>query len=221
MLDHGVETDPNDPVQITVATTVTDEDEIRVYHDGTTHLIRPSCITITGGVATISIPRSRLLRMDLMDDREDPLSYYDNDNFVETVDVGRVYINTGSGINFVWLNSDLSETCQAARFRILNRRISKVHVQPAVCWVRWCPPVFFRTSYVAGLNYSISNELRTIRLSHALMPNRPCSCDSSHQYWLEDQVSTDTLTPYGKKAGAVDAWIADYRARVGFGTTVP
>ena len=221
VIDHGVETDPNDPVQITVVTSVTDTDEIRVYHDGTEHVIHPSCITITGGVATISIPRSRLVRMDLMDDREDPLSYYENDNFVETVDVGRVYVNTGSGINFVWVNTDLSETTQSACCRILNRRISKVYVQSAVCWVRWCPPAIFRTSYVSGLRYSVSNELKTIRFAHSLMPYRPCSCDGSHQYWLEDQVKTDTLTPYGRTAGAVDAWLADYRARVGYGTTVP
>ncbi|MHA2068111.1 MAG: hypothetical protein ACXABY_27435, partial [Candidatus Thorarchaeota archaeon] len=40
-----------------VATTVTDENEIRVYHPGTDFEIIPSVVTISGGNITISIPR--------------------------------------------------------------------------------------------------------------------------------------------------------------------
>lgn len=52
----------NDPAVIgPIATTVTDIDEVHIFHPGTDIEIDPSDITIAGGLVTIEIPRCRLV----------------------------------------------------------------------------------------------------------------------------------------------------------------
>jgi len=96
---------PNDPVVVTVTTSVSTS-EIVVFYPGEDVEIRPSKVSAFGGVATIEIPRARLVDNDYNDDREDPLDYYNNDYFLTTVDVKRVYTDTGSGISIVWSSED-------------------------------------------------------------------------------------------------------------------
>lgn len=234
-LDHGVETAPNDPVTITVTTTVTDATEIAVFYPGESVRILPSNISISGGVATISLPRSRLVDPTLNDDREDPLSYFENDNFLETVDVKRVYMDATSGVVFVWTSMDLvaagaltypdgSEATQQALGSISNYRLSVVSVYPGsggsgANYTYCIDPTFVRVSYKAGRRSSQRTEIQTLRFAHTLMPYRPQSAEAVQQYWVADNEAhpSKITSPYGWKSGAVEAWIADSRAKIGGG----
>lgn len=230
-LNHGVETAPNDPVEISVATTVTETSEIFVYYPGEDVKIRPSSISISGGIATIKIPRSRLVDPDLLDDREDHLSYYENDNFITTVDVKRVYNDPSDVATIRWLgSSSCVDTCQlytqaacAVAAGNRSRRISKVYISPAGysngSWsstsYTYChTPVSLLVSYKSGRQNSIKTELLTARLAHTLMPNKPCSCPTVHMYWQEDVKEQEVWTPYGIRQGAFNAWVIDNRDKV-------
>jgi hypothetical protein len=64
-------------------------------------------------------------------------------------------------------------------------------------------------------------EIQTARLGHTTMPNEPISCPTVKQYWLDDIMDSKTNTPYGRSAGALQAWIADSRQKVGQGGKFP
>lgn len=230
-LTLGVETAPNDPVQFTVTTTVTDKDEICVFYPGEDIKIKPSSVSISGGVATIKIPRSRLVDPDLMDDREDHLSYYENDNFITTVDVKRCYNDPSDVATIRWLGTSrcvdtcklFTQTACAVAAGNRARRISKVYISPAEysagswtskAFTHCHYPVSLQVSYRSGRRNSVKTELLTIRLSHTLMPNKPSSCSAVHQYWTEDTKEQDVWTPYGNKVGAFNAWVIDSRDKV-------
>jgi hypothetical protein len=235
VLDLGISPDAiNDPVEISVATTVTVTTEICVFYPGEDVKIRPTKISITGGVVTIQIPRSRLVKPSLMDDREDHLYYLDNDNFITTVDVKRCYTDPSDVATIRWLGNELCtdrcvlETQSACLVAAGNRskRISKVHLTPATysagSWTvksyEHChTPVSALVSYKSGRQASIKTELLTARLAHTLMPNQPSSCPTVHMYWDRDTPSQDIWTPYGNKVGAFDVWVIDNRDRVGVG----
>jgi len=77
-----------------VATTVTDPDEIRIYHPGTDIEMHPSKITISGGNVTIEIPRCRTVTEAAADNDRSGLDYSDTGPggpFEQTVDIKRVY----------------------------------------------------------------------------------------------------------------------------------
>jgi len=86
---------------VTVATTVTDKEEVRAYFPGYSGddawEIRPVDVVISGGVATITFPKAYIVRPDLQNkvpSPDDPTLIVDGDdntNFVNTVDVYRVY----------------------------------------------------------------------------------------------------------------------------------
>ncbi len=224
----------NDPVIITVATTVTDKSEIKVYYPGEAVEIHPSFISISGGTATIKIPRSRLVLQTVLDNRDDHLYYDDNANFLTTVDVKRVYYDTTNPGQYVWLYScdtnTIAETTQGLYARITNNRLSVVEHYPATyasgvwtkaCWTLTHYPDYITMYSYSGRQLSVYTEMQTIRLAHTLMPNAPCSCPTVHQYWQMDVESTDTLTPYGSTKGAVDVWSKDARAKVGQGGKFP
>lgn len=230
----------NDPVEITVTTPVTSTSEICVYYPGEDVKIKPSSVSISGGVATIQIPRSRLVKPSLMDDREDHLYYVDDDNFMETVDVKRCYTSLNGAVTLVWPSLQLaqlgrecppgcSEQTQTGCASVAGeraKRIAKVQVFPATFsgevpsgarWTYGCPPWYIRVSYLSGSQTSPKQELLTARLAHTKMPNRPCSCPLVDQYWSEDREDGAFATPYGNTVGAVNAWLADSRSKIGIG----
>lgn len=230
-LTLGDESAPNDPVQFTVTTTITDADEICVFYPGEDVKITPSSVSISGGVATIKIPRSRLVLPSLMDDREDHLSYYENDNFLTTVDVKRCYHDDSDVATIRWLGSaDCTNSCVlttqtacAVAAGPRSHRISKVLLSPATyssgAWTSTSHtyahrPVSVLISYRSGKRYSIKTEILTARLAHTLMPHKPSSCPTVHMYWEEDTQAQDTITPYGRSVGAFMAWVLDSRDRV-------
>lgn len=103
----------DETVTITFATTVTTEDELRVYYPdkgGDEHFeIRPlSNISISAGTATITFPRyliplEELIILPSTDD--DPHIFIDGDvasNFLDEVDVYRVYTDTSQQITYYY-----------------------------------------------------------------------------------------------------------------------
>lgn len=101
----------NDPAVIgPIATTVTDEDEVHIYHPGTDIEIDPSSITISGGFVTIEIPRCRTVidpnnpdvGWDYTDVGQCWLSVPIPGVFECTVDVKRVYNDDTTQATFVW-----------------------------------------------------------------------------------------------------------------------
>jgi len=222
----------NEPVVLTVATTVTDPSEICVYHPGTDVVINPSKVTISGGNATICIPRPRL-KLLTIDGNCEPFPDYDEDaNFETTVDVKRCYIDETDGIDIVWhhicCGSTFTEAVQTAHGEVRNYRLSTIDVIPASnsggiwtrqCLTYGCIPDHLLVPYLSGMRNSIYTEMITAHLANSLLvdivPNLVDLCDC----WKADQVVEDGAdwTPYGISNGAVKAWLADSRAKVGQG----
>lgn len=98
-----------------IATTVTDEDEIHVFHPGTEIEIYPSAITLAGGNVTLYIPRARLVAEDSQDNPEDGWTYSDvppsgTTPFESTVDLVRVYNDPSIQGGLIWPHLSTS-TC--------------------------------------------------------------------------------------------------------------
>lgn len=97
-------------MQVTVATTVTDPEEIRVYYPDKEgkdiYEIRPITVSISGGIATIEFAKYLGVLEDLLEMQRDPgedtiaVDGDDNTNFLRTVDVYRVYTDTSDQVTF-------------------------------------------------------------------------------------------------------------------------
>ena len=218
-----------------VATTVTETDEIKVYHPGTTIEIDPSSVTIAGGFVTIEIPRARLLT-EAGEAETSGVDYTDTGAlaglFEQTVDVMRVYNDdTTQGVT-VWSHGttgcpSCSGTTGTACLTILNSEIGEMDVLRAEysggSWVTqgitcYCHlPDIIRVNYRAGLE-TLTAQARDaiIRLAHSKMPASPCNCDPANYVWARDQIMPQALTaerlncPFGQNNGA---WIAYQFAR--------
>lgn len=228
----------NDPVIITVATTVTDSSEIKVYYPGEDVEIRPQSVVISGGVVTISIIRARLITWEAANSNCDPAPRYDNDaNFITTIDVKRCYTDVSDGAFLVWDGScctqcNFTELIQQLYPRIEHYRIAEVSWKmgtylsgiwtPVCCMSHRCEPSRIRVSYLSGRKSSVLTEIQTIRLAHTLLPNLiPDRVNLCAGCWKEDQVDSKIITPYGRRFGAQEAWLADSRAKVGYGGKFP
>lgn len=246
VLALGIETAPNDPVEFDVDITgkgVANSSEVCVYYPGESVKIYPSSISISGNTATIKIPRARLVKPALNDNRDNHLDYYENDNFLEAIDVKRYYTETSGGAYIVWGSPermhaghitypDASETTQHANVQIMGNKAYKlgiVHCYPATAtlagaYYQLCvQPRIIRISYLSGRQSSMKTEMETARLAHVLMPNMPCTCPYVQQYWIDDRTKDPSglVTPYGNESGAVRAWLSDSRAKIGQGGTFP
>lgn len=240
VIDHGAETDPNDPVVLSVASTVAAA-EVKIYYPGENVEITPSSITTDGATLTIRIPRARLVKPELNDDREDPLSYYENDNFLETVDVRRFYLDPTNACEYIWRNpcsacsTDCTVQTQQACWRITSPRayrLATLYLEPATYtastatwetngWSYCDPPDTVRITYKSGKK-DLHNMILTARLAHTLMPYCPCDCKAVDQTWQDDRLTVPRVwTPYGNRSGAVMAWTADSRKKMGAGGKFP
>jgi hypothetical protein len=240
-LNHGVETAPNDPVSIVVPTTVTDTSEIHVYYPGESVEIRPSKVAISGGNATILIPRSRLVDPDVDTNCDPAPSYYENDNFLTTVDVKRVYYDVSEGVYLVWFNDccslfsipSLTEYTQLAYPRIVDNKLAIVKPYAATynagTWTSasFAKPVYpetIRISYLSGRQKSAQVEIDTARLAHTLLPGLiPDRVDLCSDCWKADmeQDPSELVTPYGTARGAIQVWMSDSRAKLAYGGKFP
>lgn len=167
-----------DPVVITQAVTFTDEDELIVYYPGQTkYRIRPSEVSISGGTATITIPKSRLLHPDYLKDYSDDTlrpDYQNNIYFLTTVDLVRNYLDTTTGANLVWHrrrydaydccipdvtvcepSDPCGETLQLACGYVRDQRNGLVQLEPATYNGGWSKASFAikRTPDYTQVNY--------------------------------------------------------------------
>lgn len=229
--------EPTDPIVLTVTTAVA-VSEILVTYPGETVPINPTSKSASGGVVTIRIPRCRLVKPEYNDDRDDAPSYYDTDVFLKTVDIYRSWADPALGVQFVWLDpgcgtADCTTVCQSACHVIAGAMaydLSTVQVAAATysggSWTYARPtyvtkPLSVRFHYISG-KQTMTNEIYTVRLAHTLMPRPPCSCDIVKQQWTEDRdVVERTWTSYGRRAGAIEAWMADKDMRIGAGGMFP
>lgn len=234
-LTHGTETSPNDPVSITVAApSGVSGGEYQIYYPGEDVRIFPSKITLSGSNAIIQIPRSRLVKPELNVDTDNHPYYYENDNFLETVDVRYSYASPVNAVTFVWNNYDCLPNCDQTTQQgcaIIQgsraNRLSRVQVRPGLYtsgvfaakrFTKCYNPDSVRISYYSGKQSSASDELMTIRLAHTLMPNSPCGCETLDNMWRRDTEREDALvTPYGYSRGATAVWLHDMRGRIGHG----
>lgn len=206
-----------DPITFTVTVDFTDANELILRYPGETCLIRPNSVAISGTTATVTVSRCRLLKAefhkDYANDPDRP-DYEDNDNFLDTVDVYRNYLNTTTGANLVWwrhkgqLHCSTDVTCepngacadvrQLACPYVENQRMGFLHLEPATY-----SDAFYKTTYAVKRNpdgievnymrgyYERYEELEAhikravIAIAHNNLPRRYCSCDVQ-TLWYED-----------------------------------
>lgn len=214
-----------------IATTVTDADEVRIYYAGSERRVYPASVTIASGFLTVTIPRVRLVRGDLLNNPAQGLEYDVTNNFVGTVDVKREYNDPSTNAILVrpnCTNNNCSGGCgdcrQTACIYIRDAATGIVDVRPATwdatagAWSNVTPTVcgpwaIVRLNYQSGLHdLSLQAEQAIVRLAHAKMPQAPCSCSKTDHLWQRDRRVPDVLTrerincPFGLEAGAWTAY---------------
>lgn len=199
-----------------VATTVTAEDEIHVYHPGLDVEIDPSSITIAGGNVTIEIPRCRMVTQAAADNPEEGLDYSDLGNFEATVDIKRVYNDSSVQATLAYRSSctGCSEKTLAGCFYVRDKRLGILDIQLSAngsgsCR---CGAEIIRLNYKAGADVLTAQaEDAIIRLAHSKMPVEPCGCDVIRRLWARDRNIPEVLTrerlncPFGLHDGS---WVA-------------
>jgi hypothetical protein len=201
---------------------VTDEDEIKIYHPGTTIEIIPSALTISGGNVIVSIPWVRLVKLSVQDNDANGLTYTTAANYETTVDVVRVYNDESIQGGLYWHHRDSGGACDCncawccatcgdysenACIYIRNPETGTLDLLPATfsdtaltwsasCLTCYCSaPDSIRLNYKAGLETMTEQiEDAIIRLAHSKMPQSPCGCDVASQYWARDRHIPEVLT---------------------------
>jgi len=159
------------------------------------------------------------------------LAWEDDDNFLETLTVGREYHDSSEQGEFIAqacsCGSSCSRCCQTACMVAAHPKVGTVNLYPAsydttdgwsrAGWSLYTVPDTVRCSYKSGLS-SIPHELEdaVIRLAHTLMPDNPCPVgrDPQHHYWIRDRKVREIglreylNCPWGNMDGAWYAWNA-------------
>jgi hypothetical protein len=231
----------SDPAMIgPIATTVTAVSEVVVYYPGTTIQIVPQQMQIESGQLTIWVPRCRLVKLGL---QNGPVAYETLSNFVDAVDVVRIYNDPTVQATLIWphahsqrcAETGCMENTQTACLYVLDGDIGNVTVRPAThvdgVWTTASPaypgrPYKVRLNYRAGVG-TIQPALKEalVRLAHVLMPTEPCSCDVVQRLWKRDRnmppmFDRERLNcPFGTSDGAWFAWrVVQARRVVTMGT---
>lgn len=203
----------SDPALITVTTTVTDVNEIKVFYPDSDIEINPSEIVLSGGSALISIPRCRMIAYENMQNPKAGWTYSDTSLFQATVDVKRVY--NGSGDSVIRCSNcgcDCTTTNKAACMRVLDHRMGTVMLSN-VSGCSTCVGQNVGLYYYSGeLAATQKDKDMVIRLAHSKMPNEPCGCEIATRLWERDRKIPEVLTaerlncPFGLNDGAWVTW---------------
>lgn len=204
-----------------LATTVTDADEIHIYHPGTDIEIDPSSITIAAGMLTIEIPRCRMVNAGAVDNPQTGLDYTDvppsaTSPFEATIDIKRIYNDPYTQATFVWPHMSsggcacgcwglvCGEYTHEGCMYIRDGQTGAVDVLYAhlvgSVWTATCPcvcraPEIMRIYYRAGLTTITKQaEDAIIHLAHAKMPRPSCGCGILRDKWDVDRRIPDVLT---------------------------
>lgn len=221
-----------------VATTVTDEDEIKVYYPASLVEdeieIHPSDIDIVGGFVTIYVPRCRMVHPDEVDNARTGIDYTDLTNFLTVVDVARVYNDPSTQGELVYphgtTNCSCGEETNDACIYVRNSRIGALDLMRATysggAWTPTsrscaCTPTNVRVNYRAGMNpLTRQAEDAIIRLAHSKMPQEPCACDPVVNIWARDRNIPEVFSrerlncPFGLADGAWMAWTFAQRMKL-------
>jgi hypothetical protein len=210
----------SDPAVIgPLATTVTDPEEIVIFHPGTDVEIDPSSVVISGGQVTIEIPWCRLVASAFVDNPEAGWDYADVVTWGEaTVDVKRVYNDTSTqaklisnhSCNTQCISTGCSEYSQDACGYIRDPELGIIELYPAEysagSWSRRinCGCGGYeqeQLNYMSGVDLDYKTEDAgyqvediIVRLAHTKMPKEPCGCDPLRAMWTRDTKVSDMLT---------------------------
>jgi hypothetical protein len=224
IIDHTT-----DPAVIIVPTTITDINEIIIYHPGTDFTIIPSSIVLSGGNAIIKIPRCRLVATGYQDNPEEGWDYSDVSGcnlsvvvpgpFECIVDVKQVYTDTSVGAELVCgancncgsCCGGCEETTNDACMYVKNAEIGSIVVKATACGC--CNSPFVRLNYLAGMTpLTPQAEDAIVRLAHSKMPNEVCGCETWMRLWRRDRFVPEVLTrerlncPFGLSDGSWISW---------------
>lgn len=204
-------------VTVTVATDVTDEEELRVYypdHDGRDEWeIRPlTNVVIAAGIATITFPKYLIVLENLLnripspDDPHVGVDGTDDANFLDEVDVYRVYTDTSDQATFYYEPDGCADSCDLSTFTgclfIRDPRLGILGYSPAT----WDTDT---ESYILGsFNYlpnkvtikyragwrdmsmrrptqemNVAYERLIVYYALALLDTELCGCDNTRNIW--------------------------------------
>lgn len=218
----------NDPGVVVIAgVTFTDPNEVHVYYPGTDVEISPSAVDITAGTLTISIPRCRTVTEEAQDsvneDTRVGVNYSDLDNFLDEVDVVRVYNDPSTNAILVrgtCTNPACSEETTTACMYLKNARQGSWRLRAATysggAWAAsgsmcGCAEKV-RLYYRAGIAVDEHVEDAMIRLAHSKLPNEVCGIQYLNYVWARDRAIPETVSreryncPFGMADGAWTAY---------------
>jgi len=222
----------DDPATVgPVATTVTDADEIVVYHPGTTIQIVPSEIDLdTGaGQVTIYIPRCRMVKQSVAQNDRGGLSYSGTGaNFEAAVDIYRRYNDQSTQAELVYPFGKTTCGCSAETSTACIVGLDADEGEVAIvradysggewdscnlsCGSCGCQPSRVNLNYYSGVEADEQMQDAIIRLAHSKMPVEPCACDLIKSVWQRDRNMPRYVTrerancPFGTSDGAWTAW---------------
>lgn len=205
-----------DPAVVVVATTVTDINEIHVFYPGSDLEINPSEIIISGGNATISIPRCRTVLESLLDNDANGVDYTDLNNFETEVDVKRIYTDTTTQAVLLCSNcSNCTVTEKNNCVRVLNQKLGtlEVNINNLTCSCGCVPERIGFNYYCGNIGNTQKAKEMVIRLAHSKLPNEPCGCTIAQRLWQDDREVPDIVTqdlmdnPLGINRGAILTWM--------------
>ncbi|MEE9572776.1 MAG: hypothetical protein V3W20_07010 [Candidatus Neomarinimicrobiota bacterium] len=209
VVDHAT-----DPAVIgPIVTTVTNINEIAIFHPGSENKIIPSFIAISGGSVTINIPRCRMVTEALADNPKTGLAYATIANFEATVDVKREFNDPSVNAQWIWphrctancsLNAcgEFSQTaCMYIRnneigsFSTLLAKFNSITQKFERSNLQCCSgnPEIIKINYKAGLSLvADSGRIKqaqdaVVRLAHSKMPNEVCGCQTFMRFWKRDR----------------------------------
>lgn len=205
-----------------IATTVTDVEELHLYHVDTDIEIIPSAVTLAGGNVTFEVPRCRLVDPSVVDNPAQGLNYNAPANFATEVDVDRIYNVNDEPVTLVSRScTDCEDETETVCLYVRNSKLGIVQPGPCACNSGYKALL----SYYAGRRMTNADGTLTwwgrqaqtaiIRLAHAKMPHAPCDCTAADEMWKRDRlVLADGIgrpqrgiSPFGPEEGAWAAWI--------------
>lgn len=217
-LNHA--TDP--ATFIAVATSVTVEDEIHFFEQGTDLELYPDTLTITGGTVTATFPRARLVRSDKQSNPENGWDYADVASWgIQSIDIKRIYVDTADVGVFVWPLGkkscpECTEETEAACGYIQSKRSGLISMLPITtsphCICHGASKI--RVNYVAGQALDTPAQDAIVHLAHSLMSVMPCAgCESISLLWSNDRFMPQNITQeraeatFGISEGAWRAYV--------------
>ena len=230
MAEAGVTVDYSaDPATVLAAVGTCAASDLRVFLPGTDIEVVPTVISVTVGVATITIPWPRLVAESYRDNPSEGWDYNDmaiwgtpivdvrciaNDPGVQATLVAR------HGCTLSCSLAGCADYQENACIYVRDSRLGSVSVERANyvsgAWARACPtrrPQWAILNYQAGLTILPRQaEDTVIRLAHSKMPEEPCGCDVTQRLWRRDRNVPEVVTrerincPFGTSDGAWTAW---------------